>query len=114
MNNQQIIGSTLEVTPRQFIDDLKAKLQPGEPLILKGIGRVDGDGWKDTTKVGQVIFVWNYELPKPYKEGQFTRVGYEDSAWTASIAQYDFTQATNLAELLLYIGRLPAHVRCPT
>jgi hypothetical protein len=62
------------------------------PMILKGVGKINGDGWKDTTKVGEVVYAWNAELPNPYKEGQFPRVGCP--GWSASTTQYDFTPAT--------------------
>lgn len=62
------------------------------PMILKGIGRINGDGWKDTTRIGEVVYAWNAELPRPYAEGQFPRVGCP--GWSASTSQYDFTPAT--------------------
>lgn len=62
------------------------------PQVLKGIGKKNGDGYKDTTKVGETIFVWNAELPKPYAPGQFPRIGAEH--WSASTEQYDFYPAT--------------------
>jgi hypothetical protein len=61
--------------------------------ILKGIGKIDGDGWKDVTRKGEVVFVWNTELPRPYKVGQFPRIG-NNCGWSASTAQYDFQPAT--------------------
>lgn len=73
-------------------------------LILKGIGKINGDGWKDVTKLGEVVYVWNSELPEPYAPGQFPRIGNE--GWSASTTQYDFMPATVdeakalLAELL--------------
>lgn len=63
-----------------------------EAMILKGVGKINGDGWKDTTKIGQIVFVWNAELPKPYAPGQFPRVGNE--SYAASTDQYDFVPAT--------------------
>ncbi|MFM0226104.1 hypothetical protein [Paraburkholderia dipogonis] len=60
--------------------------------ILKGIGRFNGDGWKDVTKKGEVVFVWNAELPRPYAKGQYPRIGNE--GWSASTSQYDFQVAT--------------------
>jgi len=60
--------------------------------ILKGVGKINGDGWKDTTKVGEVVFVWNTELPSPYSPGLFPRVGCE--VWAASRDQYDFVSAS--------------------
>lgn len=63
------------------------------PPILKGIGRINGDGFKDTTKVGEVVYAWNAELQAPFGPGQFLRVG-NDCGWTASRDQYDFVPAT--------------------
>jgi hypothetical protein len=60
--------------------------------ILKGVGKKNGDGFKDVTKKGEVVFVWNTELPKPYAPGQFPRVGIEH--WSASTEQYDFVPAS--------------------
>jgi hypothetical protein len=60
--------------------------------ILKGIGKVDGDGWKDVTKKGEVVFVWNCELLRPYAPGQYARIGNEH--WSASTKQYDFQPAS--------------------
>lgn len=59
-----------------------------QPLVLKGIGKINGDGWKDTTHIEEVVYVWNRPMPEPYAPGQFTRVGYP--IWTASTTQYDF------------------------
>jgi len=61
-------------------------------VILKGTGKISGDGWKDTTRKGEVVFVWNAELPSPYSAGQYPRVGNE--IWSASTEQYDFEPAT--------------------
>ena len=61
--------------------------------ILKGIGKINGDGWKDTTKIGDVVYVWNIEMPAPFKKGQYPRIGNR-STWTASVDQYDFVPAT--------------------
>lgn len=60
--------------------------------VLKGVGKVNGDGWKDTTTKGETVFVWNAEKPAPYAPGQYPRVGNE--GWSASTSQYDFTPAT--------------------
>ena len=60
--------------------------------VLKGVGKINGDGWKDTTTEGEVVFVWNAEKPTPYAPGQYPRVGNE--GWSASTSQYDFTPAT--------------------
>ena len=101
----------------RFTDDTRAAMQAKgwifEPLyaaapavqptekertaILKGVGRINGDGWKDVTRIGEVVYVWNDERPTPYAPGQFPRIG-NDCAWTASREQYDFTPAT-LAEV---------------
>lgn len=58
------------------------------PLVLMGIGKINGDGWKDTTRIGEVIYAWNRPMPEPYAAGQFPRVGVP--IWSASTAQYDF------------------------
>ena len=63
-----------------------------EAVILKGVGRINGDGWKDTTKKGEVVYVWNRTLEPPYKPGQYPRVGNE--IFSATAEQYDFTPAT--------------------
>lgn len=70
-------------------------------VILKGVGKINGDGWKDTTKVGEIVFVWNAELSPPYAPGQFPRVGNE--VWAASTTQYDFTPAT-IEEVRAHLG----------
>lgn len=56
--------------------------------VLKGIGKINGDGWKDKTVIGEIVYVWNTELPNPYKPGQYPRIGYP--AWSASTDQYNF------------------------
>lgn len=61
-------------------------------LILKGTGKIDGDGWKDVTEKGETVFVYGRPLPKPYAQTQYERVG--NIGWTASDRQYDFTPAT--------------------
>lgn len=81
-------------------------------LLLKGTGKIDGDGWKDTTVRGEVIFAYPRELPTPYGAGQFARVG--NVGWTASRRQYDFRPATfwevvNLIPQM--IADIPAHRR---
>lgn len=72
-------------------------------VILKGIGKINGDGFKDTTKVGEVVFVWNKELPSPYAPGLYPRVGNE--VWAASREQYDFQPAT-VAEVQTILHRV--------
>ena len=71
--------------------------------ILKGIGKINGDGWKDTTTKGEVVFVWNAEKPAPYSPGQYPRIGNE--GWSASTSQYDFTPASadDIAAILALI-----------
>ncbi len=59
------------------------------PRILKGVGKINGDGWKDTTRIGEIVYVWDLEHPKPYMRGQYPRIGNE--IWSASTTQYDFT-----------------------
>ncbi|MCK6105081.1 MULTISPECIES: hypothetical protein [unclassified Brevundimonas] len=60
--------------------------------MLKGVGKINGDGWKDATTEGEIVFVWNAGKPTPYAPGQYPRVGNE--GWSASTSQYDFTPAT--------------------
>lgn len=66
---------------------LAAQATP-QPLVLMGIGKINGDGWKDTTRIGEVVYAWNRPMPEPYAPGQFPRVGYP--IWSASTMQYDF------------------------
>lgn len=75
------------------------------PLILAGVGKFNGDGFKDVTKAGEIVFAWNAELPKPWAPGQFQRVG-NDAGWTASTAQYHFRPAT-MEEVKALIGGTP-------
>jgi hypothetical protein len=79
-----------------------------EPLVLKGVGKINGDGWKDTTEIGQEVLAWNTELPEPYAAGQFPRIG--NAIWSASTSQYDFTPL-NLAEARSAIDSLIASAR---
>lgn len=67
-------------------------IAPGTPQVLMGIGKINGDGWKDTTRIGEIVFVWNEQLKPPYGEGQYPRVGNE--GWSASCNQYEFHSAT--------------------
>lgn len=64
----------------------------GRLRLLKGTGKIDGDGWKDTTQVGEVVFAYPRSLPKPYAPDQYERVG--NMGWTASARQYDFRRAS--------------------
>lgn len=59
------------------------------PRILKGVGKINGDGWKDVTRIGEIVYVWDLELPKPYMAGQYPRIG--NPIWSASTRQYDFS-----------------------
>lgn len=59
--------------------------------ILKGVAKTDGDGWKDTRKAGDVVFVWDVVMPAPYADGQYPRVGTE--GWTASVSDFSFAPA---------------------
>ena len=69
-----------------------ARTPMGGPQVLKGVGKINGDGWKDTTTIGEVVYVWNAEKPSPYAPGQYPRIGNE--GWSASTAQYDFSPAS--------------------
>ncbi|WP_408914038.1 hypothetical protein [Brucella pseudogrignonensis] len=60
--------------------------------ILKGTAFKSGDGWKDTTKEGEVCFVWNKIHPAPYALGQYPRVGKEH--WSASTENFTFEPAS--------------------
>jgi len=73
-------------------EDHVAALAAREPLFLKGVGKINGDGHKDTTRKGEVVFVYAQELPEPYSPGQYPRVG--NVIWSASTEQYDFAPAT--------------------
>ncbi|KAB0584789.1 hypothetical protein F7Q92_02900 [Ideonella dechloratans] len=64
----------------------------GASQLLKGIGKIDGDGFKDTTRKGEVVFVYAQPLPEPYAPGQYPRVG--NTGYSASTQQYDFAPAT--------------------
>ena len=68
-------------------------------ILLKGIGRYTGDGWKNQTIEGETVFVYSREMPKPFRAGQFQRVG--NLGWTASIRQYDFRPASLLETIRL-------------
>ncbi len=65
---------------------------PSVSQVLKGTARRSGDGFKDETKKGHVVFVWNQPLPSPYAEGQYPRV--DNSIMSASTDTYDFEPAT--------------------
>ena len=69
-----------------------ARTPMGGPQVLKGVGKINGDGRKDTTTIGEVVYVWNAEKPSPYAPGQYPRIWNE--GWSASTAQYDFSPAS--------------------
>ena len=69
-----------------------ARTPMGGPQVLKGVGKINGDGWKDTTTIGEVVYVWNAEKPSPYAPGQYPRI--DNEGWSASTAQYDFSPAS--------------------
>lgn len=69
-----------------------ARTPMGEPQVLKGVGKINGDGWKDTTTKGEIVYVWNAEKPSPYAPGQYPRI--DNEGWSASTAQYDFSPAS--------------------
>lgn len=73
-----------------------------EAPILKAVAKSDGDGWKDTRKKGDVVYVYNYELLPPYAPGQYQRVG--ELSWTVSAEDYDLTPATPREVFLLFVG----------
>lgn len=68
-------------------------------MILRGIGHITGDGWKDTTRKSEVVYVYSRTLPHPYEAGQHERVGC--ISWTASERQYDFVPAGFWRTLML-------------
>lgn len=63
-----------------------------ETTIFKATRRADGDGWKDTAKAGDVVFVHNVTMPSPYSPGEMQRLG-EDS-WTVNAKEWDLVPAT--------------------
>lgn len=71
----------------------KGVAKPAPALLLKGTGKIAGDGWKDTTRIGEVVYAWNREMPEPYKAGQFPRLG--NPIYSASTEQYDFTPCSD-------------------
>ena len=60
--------------------------------ILKGTAKHSGDGWKDTTKKGDIAFVYGWQLEKPYAPGQYPRVG--NPVWSASVDMFTFEPAS--------------------
>lgn len=74
------------------MNDIVERVSLSVVPILKGVGKITGDGWKDTTKVDEIVFVWNELMKPPYKKGQYRRV--DNEIWSASWDQYDFQPAT--------------------
>lgn len=99
----------------------QADAQPVAPMLLKGIGKINGDGWKDTTRIGDVVYAWNLEKPEPYAPGQFPRLG--NPLWSASTQQYDFRAVPNdelpsvvdqvIEELRAEVGKLKDALAAP-
>ncbi|WP_416058440.1 hypothetical protein [Stenotrophomonas maltophilia] len=87
--DSQAVGRESNNEPNRLTDRAESI-----PVMLKGIGKINGDGWKDTTTIGEVVFVWPTERQKPYAPGQYDRVGNK-CGWTASTSQYDFQPATH-------------------
>jgi hypothetical protein len=90
--------------------ELAAPLAPAameDAPILRGVGKITGDGWKGTTKQGEVVYVWNAHLEPPFMEEQYPRVGCEQ--WSASDQQYDFSPATaeDIAAIRATLSRVP-------
>lgn len=77
--------------------------------ILKGVARVSGDGFKDTTVKGDVVFVYAEPLPAPHGPGQYERIGF--SGWTASSDMFDFKPTTRTEIKALINSLLPASKR---
>lgn len=93
------------------IDALRAALAAQatpQPMVLKGIGKINGDGWKDTTRIGEVVYAWNRPMPEPFAPGQFPRVGYP--IWSASTTQYDFRPVAD-EEAITVIDRIIEEMR---
>lgn len=84
----QPVGDRLKHGPLSGQNGARRKMA----FILKGVGKIDGDGWKDVTTRGEEVFVYGSPLPKPYAPTQYERVGAV--GWTASDRQYDFVPAS--------------------
>lgn len=74
--------------------------------ILKGTGLRTGDGWKDTTREGETVYVWCSPLPAPHEPGQYPRVLHP--GWSASVHQYSFQPATVEEVRELFASLAPA------
>lgn len=103
VNSDELAGLILAA----LSPEAPARETEGGAVILKGVGRIDGDGWKDTTRKGEVVFVWNAEKPSPYASGQYPRIGNE--GWSASTSQYDFAPATVQEVRDLFASLTPRH-----
>jgi hypothetical protein len=104
MTGLEELGSSLRDT-QPGKSESSSSFREGRFAILRGVGRYTGDGWKDCTKKGQVVFTYGRQLPRPYGDGQYERVG--NICWTASVHQFDFRRA-HLWEILPLI---PAIIR---
>ncbi len=69
-----------------------SKVILSEAAILKATRIADGDGWKDTAKAGDVVFVHNVPLPPPHSPGQMQRLG--EQGWTVGVDEWTFVPAT--------------------
>ena len=98
-------GSSADADTQPGNSGGSSSFREGRFAILRGVGRYTGDGWKDCTKKGQVVFTYGCQLPRPYGEGQYERVG--NICWTASTHQFEFRRA-HLWEVLPLI---PAIIR---
>ncbi|MBL4835770.1 MAG: hypothetical protein JKY26_17605 [Pseudomonas sp.] len=83
-------------------------MQLATPGILKGIARHSGDGFKDPTRQGDVVYVWDTELPAPAAAGQYPRVG--NHIYSARNDQFDFTPVPP-AQVRQLVDSLIAHER---
>ena len=68
-----------------------------------------GDGWKDTTKIGDVRYAYDYELPSPYGPGQFQTLDYPVSCVTPD--QYTFERLGIWATIRVLMPRLRREFR---
>lgn len=81
------------------------------PVILKATARTDGDGWKDSRKAGEVVFVHAEELPKPHARGEYLRCG--ETNWTISDKDWDLVPATAKEVKELFLSRF-VQTKLPT
>ncbi len=71
--------------------------------IYRSISLYSGDGWKDDTRKGDVVFTYGRALPRPYGEGQHPMVGCTIQCIFINSTDWQTRKAT-LAEI---IGLLP-------